>query len=290
MYDGANYTTIDPTNSQLTNIRGIFGNRMVGYFQTAVSQQGFIYDGTNYTILNHPKATTGTHGTYPFGIYGSNNVVGYYLSNNIAHGFAYDGTNYSTIDFPTGTYGTYLQGIYGSNMVGLGYDVAPGSGHSFRYDGSTFTTLSNSPGLLDAFGISSNGKIAGYDYDGTTDHGFIYDGTNTVLIDYPGSTLTAIYGIDGNNLVGTYYDSASHAHGFVAKIATAPPKLNIVRGAGVVSLQWTTNATGFGVEETGILPAGGWTNVPVAATNAGSNFSVTLPMVSTNRFFRLHNP
>lgn len=290
VYDGTNYQTIDPPGSQLTNLRGIYGNRLVGYFANALGTHGFMFDGTNYTTLDDPHATAGTHGTYAYGINSNNKIAGYYVSNNIPHGFTFDGTNYVTLDYPTGTFGTYVQGIYGTNIVGLGYDIALGSGHSFLYNGSSFTTLSNSVGAVDAFGISANGTIVGYSYDGTTDHGFVYSGTNYATIDYPLSTLTAIYGIDGNNIVGLYYDNLSHAHGFMGRAVIARPTLTITRGTGVVLLQWPTNATGFGLQFTTNLPANSWSNLNVIPTTTNTNYLVTFPLDSTNRFFRLHNP
>lgn len=288
IYDGTNYTTLDVPGSELTNIKGISGNRMVGYFGDTLGTHGFLYDGTNFTTLDDTNAQFGAHGTFACGISGTN-IVGYFENTNLFHGFVYNGTSFKTIDYPAAVYGTYLQGIDGTNMVGLGYDIAIGNGHSFIYNGTSFTTLSNSVGAVDAFGISG-GKIVGYAFDGSTDHGFIYDGTNYTTLDYPLAPLTAIYGIDGNNLVGIYFDSGGIAHGFLARVTTPAPRLTISLGTSTVTLQWPTDATGFNLYQITNLMAVSWSLVPIVPTTSASNKSVTLPLDSTNRLFRLQNP
>ncbi len=215
--------------------------------------------------------------------------MGYFENTNVYHGFVYNGTSFKTVDYPGAVYGTFLQGIDGTNMVGLGYDVAIGNGHSFIYNGTSFTTLSNTVGAVDAFGISG-GKIVGYAYDGDTDHGLIYDGTSYTTLDYPLAPLTAIYGIDGNNLVGIYFDSGGLAHGFAARVATLLPRLTIALGTGEVVLQWPTNAAGFSLEQATNLPTVSWSAVSVIPTPSNTNYSVMVSVDSTNRFFRLHKP
>ena len=69
-----------------------------------------------------------------------------------------------------------------------------------------------------------------------------------------------------------------------------PPHLTIIPGTGSVTLVWPTNASDFNLEQTtNLLPSalGIVTNPPLTI---GTNFAVTLPVNSTNQFFRLKHP
>jgi hypothetical protein len=281
MYDGTNYTTLDPTNSQVTSAQATDGHRVVGYFIDLAGTHGFVWTGSNYITLNCPKAVGSSLVTEAFGIDGTN-IVGYYLSNSIPHGFLYNGVGYVTIDDPGATYGTYVQGISGTNVVGLGYDLAPGNGHSFTYDGKTFTTITNTIGAIDAFAISSN-HIAGYFYDGSSDHGFVWDRTNYTTLDYPQANLTAAYGIDGSTVVGTYFDSKNSAHGFKATISQTVV-LTIRRSGNQVIVTWPLALTGWKLQTNSSLNGTSWNSFSGSiANNSATN---TLPSTGS-LFFRL---
>ena len=63
----------------------------------------------------------------------------------------------------------------------------------------------------------SGGTLVGYYYDrvgGLYSHGLVYDGTSWTPLDYPGALETEALGIDGNRVVGQYYDSSGR-HGFI---------------------------------------------------------------------------
>jgi len=67
--------------------------------------------------------------------------------------------------------------------------------------------------------------------------------------------------------------------------------LKIISGTGTVRLQWPTNATGFTLAQTTNLQHAAWSDVTNLPTVVNSDYSVTLPLsLTTNRFFRLHNP
>ena len=52
--------------------------------------------------------------------------------------------------------------------------------------------------------LSSKFRIVGIYRIGGVQRGFVYDGSTYTDIMVPGSSLTQAYGIDGNNIVGTY--------------------------------------------------------------------------------------
>ena len=288
IYDGTNFTTIDPPNSQLTSVRGTDGHRVTGYFVNTTGTHGFVWDGANYTTLNDPEAFGVDPVTSAYGIDGTN-IVGYYTSNTIPHGFLYNGKSYSTIDYPGGTYGSYAQGISGTNIVGLGYDVAPGNGHSFIYNGKTFITIPNSitngSAAIDALSISGN-VFAGYYFDGVTDHGFVWEPPNYIVLNYPKAKLTTVYGIDGNTVVGSYFDAQENAHGFEA-IITQTPLMTIIRLGSQIVVSWPANAGGWTLQTNGDLTASVWGNY----TGTVINNTVTNRVPSNGTvFYRLIQP
>ncbi len=71
---------------------------------------------------------------------------------------------------------------------------------------------------------------------------------------------------------------------------TSKPVLSILAGTGVVTLFWPANFTGFNLSQTTDLSPMAWSGVTNQPMIVNSNFSVTLPLNSTNRFFRLQNP
>ena len=288
IYDGTNFTTLDPANSELTYARGTDGHRVVGYFVTVTGSHGFVWDGANYTTLNEPEASGTSPVTSAYGIDGTN-IVGYYTTGTgLTHGFLFNGASYSTIDYPNGTYGTYAQGISGTNIVGLGYDLAPGNGHSFIYNGNTFVTISNlvngTVEAVDALAISGN-NIAGYFFNGTTDSGFIWDQTNYTIINYPQARLTTVYGIDGDTVVGTYEDAQENNHGFKATLSPAA-ELSIVSFANENIVSWPGSLTGWTLQTNADLTTGSWGNYAGPVVN---NTVTNVPPAVGNLFFRLYH-
>lgn len=284
IYDGSQFTAVDPPNSQSTSVRATDGRRVAGYFVDSSGIHGFVWDGTNYFTLNDPLAVGSNPVTEAYGIDGTN-IVGYYTSNNIAHGFLYDGLHYFSIDFPGAGFGTYVQGISGTNMVGLADNVAAGNGHSFIYNGTTFTSLPNSLGANDAFGISGK-NVAGYLFDGTTDHGFVWDQITFITLDYPQATLTTAYGIDGQTVVGTYFDAANLAHGFKATL-TPVATLSIARNGNQIVVSWPTSLVGWILQTNANLASGVWENFNGTIIN---NLSTNVLPPTGDVFFRLLGP
>jgi hypothetical protein len=72
----------------------------------------------------------------------------------------------------------------------------------------TWRVLDDLPGWPS--GIDGDNIVGNYS-DSNGQHGFLYNGTGWRSLDYPGATSTSIYGISGNNIVGTHLDSRQRA-------------------------------------------------------------------------------
>ncbi|MGC8743067.1 MAG: hypothetical protein ACP5T0_04220 [Verrucomicrobiia bacterium] len=68
---------------------------------------------------------------------------------------------------------------------------------------------------------------------------------------------------------------------------TQPPALIIVKDVDSVNLYWQASATGFTLESAVKIYSGQWTPVDTAPVLENNMFKVTLPIDSTNKFFRL---
>jgi hypothetical protein len=98
--------------------------------------------------------------------------------------------------------------------------------------------------------------------------------TSPVLQAY--GQLGTVVAIDGAQSVGTFSFSLT-------------PILNMTASGGAVTIQWLTNATGFTLAQSTTLAAGSWRDMTATVTNINNDYSVTLPIGTTNTFFRLHN-
>ena len=86
-----------------------------------------------------------------------------------------------------------------------------GFGHSFVYNGTTWTAL-NKPGTVGGTIVYG---ISGNNLVGTCGgNGFLYDGTNWTAPNMPGAVKTLLRGISGSNIVGYYFDASNKKHGF----------------------------------------------------------------------------
>jgi hypothetical protein len=143
LYNGSTYSTLGnlPNTTGTTIPFGIDGNQIVGtYIAPDGNAEGYVYNGTTYTIIQDPMAayiTSGTNsnqqsGTEVSGISG-NNIVGLYTDGSgLMHGFLYNGTNYVTIDDPNEAPGGLeeVSGVDGNNLVG--YDETRSGFHAFE--------------------------------------------------------------------------------------------------------------------------------------------------------------
>jgi hypothetical protein len=77
----------------------------------------------------------------------------------------------------------------------------------------------------------------------------------------------------------------------ISPAAPSPgPTLLISKSAGVVTLRWATNASDFVLAQSADLRSGAWTNVGISPSVLDTQYSVTLPMDTSARFFRLQRP
>ena len=136
-YDGSIYQTFGYAGAYLTEAMDVDGSSIVGRFynEPDIVMYGFIYDGSDWTILSHPNAGSGIgQGTTPMGIFGDTIVGVYADSSGLAHGFLYDGITWTDINHPdAGTasgQGTVITGYDGTTLVG-GYIDSSGTEHGF---------------------------------------------------------------------------------------------------------------------------------------------------------------
>jgi hypothetical protein len=167
--NGGIYTTFDDPNTASETVpTGIFGNTIVGYFETNTGgDQGFIDSNGSFTTVGNPFYTylTGISGSTIVGNYGpyppvpftysggtfttisdlnnpyppgyinangisGNDIVGGIVDGSGSHGFLYNGTTFTIFDDPAVTSGTYATGISGNEIVGA-YSDASGNTYSF---------------------------------------------------------------------------------------------------------------------------------------------------------------
>jgi hypothetical protein len=197
---------------------------------------GLLYNGS-YFHLSDPF---GSNGTAADGLNSSGVVVGEYYDGSFnVHGFSHTGTDYTTgyvtIDDPAaGPKGTVARAVNASGeIVGTYYDTNLVL-HGFVDNNSAFTNfddpfatqsqLSAGHGI-DVLGVNDAGNIVGYYYDSSGfSHGFLHSGTDYtagfITVDDPLADPahggTAVSGINNvGEIVGYYFDSAGHAHGFI---------------------------------------------------------------------------
>jgi hypothetical protein len=140
LYNSGVYTTFDVPGAKDTYIRGISGNHLVGFYDTAVGGAlGYFYNGSTFTTLSDPLAVP--YSTTPYAVDGDTVVGSYMDSSGVDRGFIYSGGTYTTLNNPLGAYGTVLTGISGNTIVGQYRDSATNAFKSFVYSSGTFNSL-----------------------------------------------------------------------------------------------------------------------------------------------------
>ena len=99
--------------------------------------------------------------------------------------YAMAGT-WTTLDMPEGRGSTRIEGIDGSNLVGM-YEDGSYSYHGVLYDGANWTTL-DKPGAsrTDISGIDGSNLVGMYQ-DVSGFHSFLYDRTTWTTLGFPGA-------------------------------------------------------------------------------------------------------
>lgn len=210
------WTTLNYPGAITTQILGIDGNTLVGYYEKD-HWRGLIYeiDSQIWTTIEKP----GSNWTIVDGVSGSN-LVGRFSDGVSVYSFLYNLSTQSwkTLNAP-GTSNqrwTMIYGIDGNNVVGQYYDGA-------KYHGIHYNILNNTWTILDMPGANST-SIEGIDGDNLvgqyTDtsnktHGFLYNMSNQIwtTLDKQGAYYTIANDIDENKIVGSYL--AGVGYGFV---------------------------------------------------------------------------
>ena len=160
----------------------------------AAHADGFILNGTSFSILNVPGALAypGTNSTETTGINDAGTVVGAYAEGGVNHAFLYSEGHFTVVDVPGGQ--LYLT----SGINNAGEFIVDSSLGSLLYNNGSFTSV---PG---ATGINNLGQIVGD--NGSS--GYILTGNSYVYLDMPGVASFVPLAInDSGQVVGGYADS-----------------------------------------------------------------------------------
>ena len=231
LYDGTNWTTIEPPEAGHSVATGMDGDTIVGYYTTTNMGgivHGFVYDATGYDTLDNPQMKH----TAILGTDGSNHVGQCTDDGGNIFGFRYDVTaqHWHDINHPEG-YPTSVSSIDGDLLVGYYVDDSGGESHrhGFLYDwtidNDNWTYPLDPSGAQQTIveGIDGTTLVGRYteadDFD-VNAHGFIYDLATkdwTMPLDKEGESHTLMYDTDGGNHVGAYYSGSytNPQHGFV---------------------------------------------------------------------------
>jgi hypothetical protein len=152
-----------------------------------------------YTALDYP----GSDATWLKAVDGSNIVGWCHISGADIYYFLYNGTTWGLLNLPTGA--GEITGLSGGNIVGRYSNVHD----SFLYNWIDQTTV-NFPDTAIS-GIDGS-KIFG----SANGHGYIYniDNQTSTTFDFPGAVGTSIIDIDGDNIVGQYWDAINNYYNF----------------------------------------------------------------------------
>lgn len=153
------------------------------------------------------------------GINDAGQIVGTYTAGNgVVHNFTYLNGVYTTVNVP-GMAHNYLFGINDAgHMVGGSSEVLPrGPYHATLFANGAWSFYDFPGNETDGRAINSFGHIAGI-YNagyGTPDHGFLKVGDEYTSIDYPGASITYVFGLnDAGAITGTYRDALGTLKGF----------------------------------------------------------------------------
>jgi hypothetical protein len=208
------YTTVDVPAAGLTAVASIntVGD-MVGWYAQAdnTPTSGFLLSGGNFTLFNYPGADQ----TFATGINDSGKIVGYayFHGNTEAVSFSYDGTTFTTIRAPGKTY-TIVNGVNNGGDI-VGGDGFTGGNHGFEMIGARFKNVTP-PGsytLVYATGVNNLGKIVGWTFGATTS-GFAYKAGTFQTLNFPGSNMTEVWGINDAGVAVGWYGTAASFSGF----------------------------------------------------------------------------
>ncbi len=190
--------------------------------QFGLFHRGFIRqaDGKLLYPIVDPN-DVGGQDTVPWAVNSSGLIAGSYLSSadGRMHGFLLDNGNFTTIDeIENGD--TFLYALNNNGDFGGAFGPGPGAGTGFISIAGQVTQV-NVPGALTTTvtGLASDGSSVGNTDSGKQVFGFLRGPNGTI---HTFQIPKAVYGTYASAInselqlvVGYYYDSAGHAHGFV---------------------------------------------------------------------------
>jgi probable HAF family extracellular repeat protein len=190
--------------------------RMVGGFNDANGIHGFFYDGTKFTTLDDPAASS--YGTSAMGINDAGAIVGtYYDRDDVPHGFLYVNGSYNNFDCPNSA-GTNASGINASGQI-VGFCWYNSAYHGFLLSNNAYTPVDFPQAALTyLYGINDAGAMAGTFQDSSGKyHGFTDSAGSMNPVDVLGGTTnTFLIRIKNNGaVVGFAYDSLNESHGII---------------------------------------------------------------------------
>jgi probable HAF family extracellular repeat protein len=192
-------------------------------------EEGFVYSGGNYTILQDPFA--GPLGTRATGINDAGRIVGiYWDSNNVPHGFLYNAGSYETLTHPSAVTGTFAYGINNQDQI-VGRYATGVSNNGFLFNGTTYAPINvSSANSTVAMGINNASEIVGEYDDSTGTHGFLYSDGNYFTLPDP---IQLPQGINDRGQIVGYSDDSLGVHSFLATPVSVPAP---IVGAGLPGL------------------------------------------------------
>jgi len=189
--------------------------QIVGSYVKSGLGVGFVYDGTTYTDIIFPSATT----TQCIDIY-NGNIVGIRVLSGQIRGFLYADGNFTSLESPVVGAVSNARGIY-SNLITGQYSF--GNLRGYLYDGLTYQIILP-PGSNNTFAprIDQNTIVGRFHSSASTSNiGFI---TTTDLASYttftvPGAIAadgkgTLLTGVHNDTIVGFYFNSSGGTTSF----------------------------------------------------------------------------
>ena len=213
--------------------------------------------------------------------------------------------NYTNSDGASPYGGVVLSGniIYGTTLEG-GINFIPGGDSlgtifAINTDGTGFTNLFNLAELGGAYtygglSVAGNTLYGMASYGGSGGGGTVFafnaDGTGFVdLYDFPAEVFPrAGVILSGNILYGSLTSYSNFGDERLFSLSLPQPQLTIVRSGTNVILAWPTNILTFTLQATTNLAATNlWSNVSPASVVVNGLNTVTNPISSASRFYRL---
>ncbi|MDJ0615912.1 MAG: PEP-CTERM sorting domain-containing protein [Calothrix sp. MO_192.B10] len=219
-----NFQTIDFPGESETAVSSINNSgQFVGTFNDGES--AFLFDGVNFTAFKPPGAGE----TYIPGMNDLGQIVGgFFDAEDIPRAYLKQGNTYNTINYPANppqvTVGeTGLSDINNAGIaVGYYFDENFDVSRAFSLDTNTNTftpiTIPTATERTYAWGINDLNQVVGSYRSDSGFFGYFLDQGNITKLEFPGSSLTAAYGVnDEGTIVGSFFREATgrDLYGFV---------------------------------------------------------------------------